>query len=134
VNNLQDWSKWSAWARMDRAMKMEYSEQKEGSGAWYKWQSTHDKVGEGMLTLDTVVPYSRITTGMKFKGMDKTMKSVFTFMPFEGATTVSMSMKMDFGSNPILRLMGPIYVPIIQKDFDACVKNLDSTANAQAKR
>ncbi len=51
VNNLTNWTKWSPWYMEDTTSKMEYSENPEGLGAWYTWDSKNKNLGKGKLTI-----------------------------------------------------------------------------------
>lgn len=51
INDLKNWSKWSPWYSMDTAQIMAFSDNTEGEGAWYTWDSENKDLRKGKLTI-----------------------------------------------------------------------------------
>lgn len=131
VNNINDWNKWSAWHRIDPAnTQWVYSDNAVGSGAWYSWKSPNWQVGEGRLEIVKSIPNTVIETTMTFGEDPKPSKSEFFFSPVPEGIKVTMTMESDLGGNPWTKFGGILMKHFVEKDYDACLKNLDSTAVA----
>ena len=51
---LRAWKSWSAWHERDPQMKLAYSEQATGVGAWASWESKNE--GNGKMTITEQTP------------------------------------------------------------------------------
>jgi hypothetical protein len=89
---FRKWNSWSPWARIDPAMKVEYSGPKGGVGSTYSWKG-NDKVGEGRMTMTGALKDQLIEIDLKFiKPWEQTSKIRFTFQPEGPGTRVTWSM------------------------------------------
>src|SRR5688500_924986 len=76
VDVLQNWQKWSYWNTLDTAMKISYSEQPRGVGAFYSWES--EDMGPGKLNVTESVPNASVKADLDF--MDEgTAKAWYNF-------------------------------------------------------
>lgn len=122
VNNMQHWRQWSAWATRDPAMQYTYSDQKEGKGAWYAWDSRTQ--GQGKLTVTESVPDAlvRYTLAFEEEGMSSTAEHRFEAQ--DGQTRVVWTMQADMGYNPINRIVGLFMDGLVGPDFEEGLANL----------
>jgi uncharacterized protein YndB with AHSA1/START domain len=80
------WNDWSPWAKLDPAMKTDYSGAESGTGAIYHWAG-NDKVGEGRMTLTEAEAPNKIVIKLEFlKPWQSVNTTMFTLAP-EGAGT-----------------------------------------------
>ncbi len=92
ANELKNWNKWSAWARIDPAgTTWQYSDSTKGVGAWYTWASKNDKVGNGKLTILSSEPNKYIKNQMDFGDMGSSYSEVF-FEPVPEGTKMTMTL------------------------------------------
>lgn len=130
VNNLKNWEKWSPWHRIDTAMKITYSDKVAGEGAWYSWESKHDKVGNGKLTITGSYPTDSILNDMNF--MDNGIaKGSFYFTETGGQTVVKWTMKSD--APFFFRWVSVMMDKWVGPDFERGLHYLDSVCQALPK-
>jgi hypothetical protein len=92
VNDFHKWPAWSPWARLDPAMKSDYSGAPAGVGASYAW-SGNDKVGEGRMTILESRPGGSVKIKLEFiKPFAATNTADFTFKPDGDQTNVTWTM------------------------------------------
>jgi hypothetical protein len=103
INDLERWKNWSYWSTLDPQMKVDYGENRSGTGAFYTWDGP--EVGKGKLTITESVPYQTIKADLDFMEHG-VAKSWYTFEPDGEKTNVTMGFSTDFGMNPIGRWMG----------------------------
>ena len=123
VVKLDNWPNWSAWHRLDSNMKIEYSANTSGVGAWYTW-SGNDKVKNGKMTIISTVPNQMIVDKME-SGNFPPAEGLFKFTPKDGKTLMTMEMNVEVGSNPFMHLMVPMMAKYIASDYDKCLANMD---------
>src|SRR5262245_47981239 len=58
VGDLKAWKNWTAWHERDPAMKLSFSPQTTGVGAWSAWESKTE--GNGKMTLTAHEPAKRV--------------------------------------------------------------------------
>lgn len=129
VNRLDQWEKWSAWAKLDPNMKMEYSPARQGVGAWYAW-SGNSKVGKGKLEITDVIQNKLIVDKMTFEDYTPAVGRVM-FDAKGDKTLVTMEMDLQYGNNPFMRLMGGMMKSMINNDYDKCLENMDKLATGK---
>ena len=132
VNNLDTYDKWMPWNQLDPNWKVEYATQKTGAGAWYKWQSKNDKVGNGMLTIDESVPNSKVVTELAFEGFDEPSVGGFLLEPSGNGTALKWYMNSDMGNNPIYRWMGLMMDKMLGPQFEQGLANIQMLADKGA--
>lgn len=122
VNNLKNWNNWSPWYKMDTAMKIEYNGTDAGVGASYKWISENKNVGTGDMTIIASSKDS-ISSAMNF--MDGGVATAkFTFAGSDSGTSVTWSMEMDMGMNPVKRVFGLFMDKMLGPDFEKGLESL----------
>ncbi|HHZ65768.1 MAG TPA: hypothetical protein EYN51_09795 [Flavobacteriales bacterium] len=117
VNDFHNWVNWDPWQEKDPAMKATYEGPEAGEGSKRCWESDHEEVGNGCLTILESVPNTSIKTKLEFEGMSPGF-GIWSFEEDEGETTVSWGMKMDMGMNPIGKIMGLMMDGMIGPDFE----------------
>jgi hypothetical protein len=106
INNLQKWSAWSPWAKLDPHAKNTFEGPDEGVGAKMSWEG-NSKVGMGCMTIVESRPNDRIQFKLEFlKPMKATNLSEFTFNPDGNQTVVTWTMAGK--NNFIAKVMGLI--------------------------
>jgi hypothetical protein len=123
VNSLPNWERWSYWHRLDPGQKLAYSQNPTGINAWYTWNGTINKTGK--VTILKSEANKSMVYEMIFDEMEPN-KAGFVFEPVNGGTKAIMS--MDYDLSPPVNLFGGIMKGMIETQFDACLKNMDSVA------
>ncbi len=117
VNDLRNWERWSPWKRKDPAMVMTFSNPPVGEKAFYKWESTNDRIGHGTLTLARVVPDQEIVTSIDFGGRS-VETSTFRFAHENGNIRLTWSMTARVGLWPWNKYFGLALKSELRKQFD----------------
>ncbi len=128
VNDLRNWIKWSPWYKMDTAMKIEYNSISSGAGAAYKWNSNHENVGSGEMTI-TASTQDSIATAMNFME-NGVATGNFIFAKMDSGTKVTWSMDSDMGLNPIGRIFGLFMDKMLGPDFEKGLAGLKQASEA----
>lgn len=79
IANFQHMRTWSAWEKIDPAMKREFSGQESGKGAKYAWDGNKD-IGQGSMEILEAIPSSKILIRIDF------------YKPFEAHNTVEFNL------------------------------------------
>lgn len=96
VNHLQNWEKWSPWAKLDPNAKTTFEGAKEGVGAVMRWDGNNE-VGQGSMTIAESRPNELVRFNMEFvKPMQNTATAEFSFKPEGDKTVVTWAM---YGTN-----------------------------------
>ena len=99
VNDLQAWSTWTPWAKLDPTAKTTISIPSSGKGAKFTW-SGNEQIGEGALVILDSRPSERVELVQAFvKPFQGQARMTFTFAPEAGGTKVTW--RMD-GQNDFL--------------------------------
>ncbi|MCB9235815.1 MAG: SRPBCC family protein [Bacteroidia bacterium] len=129
VNNVKNWQKWSPWYEKDTTAKYTFSENPEGTGAWFSWEGNKD-VGSGKLTHTSVEGMARIEDEMDFGEMGKANAS-FTFEEAEGGTKVTWGFLGDkVGVNPLGRLFNLLMDGLLGPDYEKGLAKLKTVCEA----
>lgn len=88
INDLRSMQTWSAWEKMDPAMKRTYSGAASGPGAAYAWAGNR-QIGEGRMEIVESSPPSKVTLRMDF------------FKPFPARHTLEFTLQSDGGSTRV---------------------------------
>jgi uncharacterized protein YndB with AHSA1/START domain len=124
INDLQQWSAWSPWERMDPGMKRTYTGPNMGPGAAYEWEG-NKKVGAGRMEITDVTPPRQIVIQLEFiRPFESSNRTEFVLEEREGSTEVTWSMEAP--NILISKLMG-LFVNMdrmIGKDFEAGLGSL----------
>jgi uncharacterized protein YndB with AHSA1/START domain len=107
INDLQSMQTWSAWEKVDPAMKRKHSGAASGQGAVYEWESNKD-IGQGRMEITEASPPSKITIKMDFIKPFAAQNTMEFAMQAEGRSTrVTQAI---FGPSPyISKLMGIVF-------------------------
>lgn len=125
VGNLKAWNRWSAWHKMDTAMRITWGGPEESVGSWYSWESTNGQVGTGKITITAAVPFDSILTRMEFMGDSSSPAwGSYTFKSNGGSTTLTMTMRATYGYNLIARYFGLFLKGEIEKGFDSSLERI----------
>lgn len=131
VDVLQNWPKWSYWNTQDPNMKVSYSQQPNGVGAHYTWES--ESMGEGKLNITESIPNTSIKADLDFMEQG-TAKAWYNFQPESEGTKVTMGFVTEFGMNPIMRWVGSTMMKSeMNKAFDYNLNKLKEIAEAKPK-
>ncbi len=123
INTLKNWEKWSPWHQIDPEMKLTYEGPPGGNEAAYKWESTHPKVGNGILKITESIPFELVVTSMDFMesgvatGMYKLEKVV-------DGIKVTWRMETEVGMNPFAKYFGLMMDAMIGSDFEKGLNNI----------
>lgn len=128
INELKNWTKWSPWYRMDTAMQIEYNSIASGAGAGYTWNSKHQNVGAGEMTITSSTADS-ICTAMNFME-NGVATGKFILTKADSGTKITWSMDSDMGMNPIGRIFGLFMDKMMGPDFEKGLANLKEVAEA----
>lgn len=106
INDFHHMQTWSAWEKVDPAMKRTYSGAESGVGAQYAWQGNKD-IGSGSMEITESTP-TKIAMKLDFTAPFEAHNRVeFTLTPNGDSTTVNHAM---FGPSPyISKLMGLVF-------------------------
>lgn len=129
INNLQKWNQWSPWHKLDTNAKWTFSENVEGTGAWYTWASENKNVGNGKLTILESKPNELIKTQLDFEGMTPAYAD-YIFTPTENGYKLTWTMDSDMGMNPIGKFFGLMMDAMIGPDYEKGLKALKELAEA----
>lgn len=130
VGDLKTWESWTAWTvEKDATLKREYGSVSAGVGAEVRW--TGEQMGSGRIVVTQSDPTTGITYDFSFDDMAPSVGRVqYTATP-EG-TLVTWSSDMDFGFNPIGRVMGLWMDGWVGPDFEEGLKHLRLRAEGEA--
>ena len=106
INDFHNMQTWSAWEKVDSAMKRTFSGTVSGVGARYAWEGNKD-IGSGSMEITESTP-SKIVMKLDFTAPFEAHNMVeFTLKPNNEGTTVNHAM---FGPSPyISKLMGLVF-------------------------
>ena len=118
---LRAWKNWSAWHLRDPNMKLAYSEQPTGVGAWASWESKNE--GNGKMTITEQTP-SKLTYRLEFPDYGMQSTGTFEVQPQAGGLRVVWADTGDLGMNPMNRWFGLFLDKFIGTDFATGLANL----------
>jgi effector-binding domain-containing protein len=130
VDVLQNWNKWSYWNTLDPNMKVSYSEQPNGVGAYYSWES--EQMGPGKLNITESVTNSSIKADLDFIE-NGTAKAWYNFQPESEGTKVTMGFASELGMNPLNRWRGVFMKSVMNTAFEHNLTKLKEIAEAKPK-
>ncbi|MGB7815824.1 MAG: SRPBCC family protein [Methylotenera sp.] len=98
INNFHNMQTWSAWEKIDPAMKRTYSGADSGVGAQYAWEGNKD-IGSGSMEITESTP-TKVAMKLDFTAPFEAHNMVeFTLTPSNVGTTVNHAM---FGPSPYI--------------------------------
>ena len=107
VDDLEAWSDWSPWEKLDPDMEKEYGRVTRGPGAQYSWRG-NDQVGEGSMEIVESLPTRHIVIALDFVTPFEAHNTAEFLFEAEGdGTRVTW---LTSGENTIpLKLMSPVF-------------------------
>lgn len=123
--DLKNWPQWSPWQKADPEMKITYSPNTFGPGAWQEWDGED---GEGKLTILAVMPPSMVKYEFEMKDFGDKQTGTFIITPKGKATKVVWRMDIDAGMNPVDKFLGLMMDGFVGPDFEEGLKNLQEAA------
>ena len=122
VAELTGWKKWSAWHERDPQMKLSFSPQTTGVGAWSAWESKNE--GNGKMTITEQTP-SEVVYHLEFPDQGLAMTGWLEVFPESaGRVRVDWVTTGDLGMNPMNRWFGLFLDKFIGTDFARGLANL----------
>jgi effector-binding domain-containing protein len=115
VNSFVLFPKWSPWQDLDPTMVQTMEGPREGAGAKLIWKG-NDKVGSGTQTITASTPNQWIASDLDFGDMG-VAKSRVTLAPDGNSTTVTWTVDLDMGANPVGHYFGLTMDGMLGKDF-----------------
>jgi effector-binding domain-containing protein len=117
INQTKEWKQWSPWHKLDPNANWTFSQQSEGTGAWYAWESEVRNVGSGKLTITNSKPFELISTELQFEKTNPAYAD-FIFTPTADGYKLTWTMNSDMGINPIGRWFGLFMDKMIGPDYE----------------
>jgi effector-binding domain-containing protein len=115
VDSFVLFPKWSPWQDLDPNMAQSTEGPRDGVGAKLIWKG-NDKVGSGTQTITLATPNQSIASDLDFGDMG-VAKSVVALVPDGTSTTVTWTVNLDMGANPIGHYFGLTMDGMLGKDF-----------------
>ncbi|MGE0456122.1 MAG: SRPBCC family protein [Vicinamibacteria bacterium] len=126
VDDLQRWTAWSPWEKLDPGMKREFSGPAAGTGASYHWVG-NKKVGEGRMTITASQPGRGVTLRLEFiKPWTATNTTQFDLTPSGKGTDVVWTMT---GTNNFMAKAFCVFMnmdKMVGGDFEKGLAGLDA--------
>jgi uncharacterized protein YndB with AHSA1/START domain len=128
IDDFQRWGSWSAWEKVDPAMKRTYSGAATGKGAVYAWEGD-GSIGAGRMEITEASPPSKVTIQLDFlKPIEGHNVAEFTLDAKGDSTNVTWAMH---GPNRYIGKVISIFLSMdrmIGEKFEQSLVNLKSIA------
>lgn len=121
VADLRAWKNWGAWQERDPQMKLAYSTQPTGVGAWASWESKTE--GNGKMTITEQAP-AKVLYLLEFPDMGMKSNGSMEVRAEANGTRLVWVDTGDLGMNPLNRWFGLFLDKLIGKDFERGLANL----------
>lgn len=132
INDLQRWSAWSPYEKIDPAMKRTFSGASSGTGAIYDWDGNNE-VGAGRMEITAESPPSQLSIQLDFlRPFEGRNQVEFTLNETGGTTQVTWAMQ---GPMPFLSKVMCLFFDMdkmIGKDYEAGLAALKKVSEAGA--
>lgn len=123
INTLKNWEMWSPWHKIDPQMKLTYEGPPGGKDALYKWESTHPKVGNGILKIIESNPFDLIITSMDF--MESGVATgIYKLEKNADGIKVTWRIETDLGMNPFTKYLGLMMDAMLGAEFEKGLNSL----------
>lgn len=129
VNDFKNWKNWAPWALKDSTIytiRENYSNPSAGEGASFKWNSEHEDVGEGTITIVESLNNESVITEVDL-GMVIAQGGWHFNETGEGINVV-WSMDVDFGFNPVAKFFGLFMEDYVAPDYELGLQRLKTYA------
>jgi uncharacterized protein YndB with AHSA1/START domain len=124
IGDVHRWGIWSAYEKLDPAMRRTLSGAAEGKGSIYEWDSD-SRAGRGRMEITDASPPSQVTIKLDFVKPFESHNTVnFTLRPQGECTNVTWAMQ---GPNPYIAKVMSIFVSmdsLVGKYFEIGLANL----------
>ena len=125
VADLRAWKNWGAWQERDPQMKLSYSAQPTGVGAWSAWESKMEGNGKMTIIEQTV---TKVTYQLEFPDVGMKSTGWIELRPQGGGLQAVWVDSGDLGINPMNRWFGLFLDKMIGPDFERGLSNLKKLA------
>lgn len=130
VSDLGRWRSWNPWQGQDPAMKMSYSPQTHGVGAWQQWQS--ERMGNGRLEITRADSTGGVLAyTMQFDDWSPSTGEI-SLAPEGSATRVTWVMAGP-AESPMSRWFGLLSDRMVGPDFEQGLLNLQRLVEQQSR-
>lgn len=129
--DLKAWKNWTAWHERDPQMKLSYSPETTGPGAWSAWESKTE--GNGKMTFMTVEPQKRVAYELVFPDMNMVSHGEVAMRSTGQEVHVVWTTEGDLGMNPMNRWFGLFLDKMIGPDFERGLARLKAVSEGAAK-
>jgi Polyketide cyclase / dehydrase and lipid transport len=92
INDLHNMQTWSAWEKVDPAMKRNYSGEASGKGAKYAWEGNKE-IGQGTMEITESIPNTKVSLNMHF------------IKPFEGHSSIDFTLAANGDKTVVTQTM-----------------------------
>lgn len=123
VNNLHDWEYWDPYRKIDPDLEIAFSNPPTGEGAFARWESDNNRLGDGKLTITAMNPGKAISTEVSRED-GKQFSSEFRFEQSNGIVTVTRQLDGTFGRAPLDKYGMLFSKGRIQKSLQASLDNM----------
>ena len=129
LNNLQQFNKWSPWAKIDPQTRYIFDGPEAGVGAKMSWTSPDKTVGKGSQEIVESEMNSSVKTLLKFGKNDLSM-ATFKLTESSASTTVVWSFDINL-SNTISRYFGLMMESWVGHSYEQGLTELKAVIEAQ---
>jgi hypothetical protein len=123
LDNYQQFTQWSPWAKKDTETIYQFSGPEKGVGAKMTWMSNNSAVGTGNQVITSVVPNSMINIALTFKDKNPALAS-FILKKTNKGTLVTWGFRIDHGFNPARRYFGLFLDELVGSDYEKGLANM----------
>jgi hypothetical protein len=123
LDNYQQFTQWSPWAKKDTETIYQLSGPEKGAGAKMTWMSNNSAVGTGNQVITSVVPNSMINIALTFKDQNPALAS-FILKKTNKGTLVTWGFRIDHGFNPARRYFGLFLDELVGSDYEKGLANM----------
>jgi effector-binding domain-containing protein len=129
INTLKNWKSWSYWDNIDTAMKSVYEGPESSVGCLHRWQSTHERVGNGSLKITKSESGKFVETELSFEGMGSSLGG-WKLKDTTGGilATTYMDIEMPFYARPMTLFMN--MDEMLGTDFNKSLEGLRKRCEA----
>jgi hypothetical protein len=124
VGNLESWPRWMPWMEDDPGMQLTFEGKAGEPGSKMIWKS--EKMGNGQLTVTSSDPAAGLDYEMMMDEFIEPARGSIHYAPAGTATRVTWKDQGTFGTNPLLRLLGPMMEGMLEQYFDKGLTNVKS--------
>jgi len=128
VGNLEGWPWWMPWMEEDPAMKLTFEGKAGEPGSKMIWKS--EKMGNGRLTVTRSDPATGLDYEMVMDEFTEPAHGSIRYSVEGSVTRLTWKDTGTFGSNPVLRLFGPLMEGMLEHYFDKGLANVKTIVEA----